>query len=224
MEAAPPAPLQPGKPLLRGWFHAGAAVASVLVTLALGLATREDLPRFLSVLVFGLSMVEMYTVSAIYHRGAWQGRRRVALRALDHANIFVLIAGTYTPICVNVFAGWLRVGILAAIWGLAVLGVASAVLSLRFPRWLQTGLYIGMGWVSLVGLPELLRLWPWQPIALLFAGGALYTLGAVVYGLKRPNPVPRVLGFHEVFHLFVIAGSAAFAIAIWVWVLPFPRV
>ena len=148
----------------------------------------------------------------------------MALRALDHANIFVLIAGTYTPICVNVFSGWPRIGILIVIWGLAILGVAGAVLSLRFPRWAVSGLYVGMGWVALLGLPEMLRLWPWQPIALLVAGGALYTIGAVVYALRRPNPLPRVLGFHEVFHLFVIAGSAAFTVITWLWVLPFPRV
>ena len=218
-----PASAHRAKPLLRGWFHAVAAVLAVCLTVALGFATYEDPPRFLSLLVFGLSTVVLYTVSAVYHIGSWHGRRRVVLRALDHANIFVLIAGTYTPFCVNVLTGWLRVGILAAIWGLALVGGVGAVFTLRFPRWATAGLYIGMGWVALVSLPELLRLWPWQPIAVLFAGGALYTVGAVVYGLRRPDPLPRVFGFHEIFHLFVIAGTAAFALAIWLWVVPHPR-
>ncbi len=212
------------KPLLRGWFHAFAALGAVVATFFLLQRTRDDGPRFISLLIFGMSMIELYTVSAIYHTGSWQGWQRTALRVLDHANIFVLIAGTYTPICVNVLAGSLRVVVLALVWTLAALGVASAALTVRFPRWFSTALYLGMGWVVLIPLPDLVRLLPWQPMVVLLAGGILYTIGAVVYGLRRPDPLPRILGFHEIFHLFVIAGSVAFIIAIWVWVVPFPRV
>jgi hemolysin III len=219
-----PAADQVVKPLLRGWLHAGAAVVSVVVTALLLWRTRDDLTRFFSMLVFGLSMVELYSVSATYHIGRWVGRRRQILRALDHANIFVLIAGTYTPICVNVLDGPLRVAVLGVVWALAVVGISTTVLAFRLPRWVYTGLYVLMGWVAIVPFPTLTRLLPWPAWALLVAGGVLYTIGAVVYARRWPNPSPRVFGFHEVFHSFVIAGSASFAVMIWIWVVPFPRV
>lgn len=208
---------------MRGWFHIFAALGSVAATVGLLLRTLDDPLRLLSLLVFGLSTIELYTVSAIYHVGWWKGRRRTVLRALDHANIFVLIAGTYTPICVNVLSGWLRIALLALIWLLALVGVAGAVFTLRLPRWLSTGLYIVMGWVALIPAPVLIRLLPWEAIGLLVGGGVLYTVGALFYALKRPNPFPRVFGYHEIFHLFVIAGGTAFVVMIWGWVVPFPR-
>lgn len=218
-----PSTVHQGKPLMRGWFHIFAALGSVAATVGLLLRTLDDPLRLLSLLVFGLSTIELYTVSAIYHVGWWKGRRRTVLRALDHANIFVLIAGTYTPICVNVLSGWLRIALLALIWLLALVGVAGAVFTLRLPRWVSTGLYIVMGWVALISAPVLIRLLPWEAIGLLVGGGVLYTIGALFYALKRPNPFPRVFGYHEIFHLFVIAGGTAFVVMIWGWVVPFPR-
>lgn len=211
------------KPRLRGWSHAVAALAAVAVTIGLLLQTHDDLVRFASLLIFGLTMIVLYAVSAIYHIGTWQGRHHAVLRAVDHANIFLLIAGTYTPIIVNVLSGTLRLVVLAIIWALAVAGAVGTVLMLRLPRWLTTSLYVGMGWISLITLPAMLQLLPGQALAFLLAGGVFYSIGAVVYALKRPNPLPRIFGFHEIFHLFTIAGGAAFVIAIWVWVVPFPR-
>ena len=219
---SPPTLLQP-KPLLRGWFHAFAAVGAVVATAGLLTQTVHDLIKFLSMLVFGLSMIELYTVSAIYHVASLWGRRRTVLRAIDHANIFVLIAGTYTPIAVNVLSGWMRTMILVVVWALALIGVTGAVFTLRLPRWVSTGLYVVMGWVSLIAAPSLVALLPWQALALLLGGGILYTVGAVTYAARRPDPFPRVFGYHEIFHLFVVAGSAAFLAVIWHWVVPFPR-
>jgi len=169
-------------------------------------------------------MIELYTVSALYHIGAWNPRWRRILRALDHANIFVLIAGTYTPLCVNVLTSWLRVALLAAVWALAVAGITLTLLAPGLPRWVGTALYIGMGWVAVLALPAFVAVLPWIAVAVLLLGGALYTVGGIVYARRRPDPFPHVLGFHEVFHLLVIAGGAAFALMIWLWVLPFPRV
>ncbi|GAC1386372.1 MAG: hypothetical protein NVS4B8_14260 [Herpetosiphon sp.] len=213
----------PSKPLLRGWLHAGATVGAVIVTVVFVVGTRGDWVRALSLLVFGLSMIELYGVSALYHIGRWDAERTRLLRALDHANIFVLIAGTYTPICVNVLAGRFRVTMLTLIWTLAVLGVGAAVLTLRLPRWVGTSLYLGMGWLGLATLPRLAQLLPWQALLLLGMGGLCYTVGAVIYALKRPNPLPRFFGFHEIFHLLTIGGGASFIGAIWLWVVPFPR-
>src|SRR5689334_7404790 len=213
----------PLKPLLRGWFHALAAVAAVAITAALCWQSRADLPRLLSLAVFGLSMIELYSVSAVYHIGRWPEATRRRLRALDHANIFVLIAGTYTPLCFNVLSGWLRPTLLITIWLLAAAGVALATFTLHAPRWLTAALYVGMGWVAVLALPAFLAALSWSAVLVLVLGGLLYTAGAVVYASRRPNPFPRVLGFHEVFHLFVIAGGLAFTLAIWIWALPFPR-
>ena len=211
------------KPLMRGWLHAVAAIGAIAVMVGLLVNTAHDLPRFFSVLVFGLSMILLYVVSSVYHIGSWTGRRFRVLRALDHANIFVLIAGTYTPICVNVLPRGLGMTVLVVIWSLAAVGVGASVLTLHLPRWIIAALYMGMGWVGVVVMPSLLRSLPAPASLLLLAGGMLYTVGAVVYALQRPNPLPRVFGFHEIFHLFVIAGSAAFAFMIWGWVVPFTR-
>ena len=212
------------KPLMRGWFHAVAAIASVGLTIALCWRTRDDPPRAISMAIFGLSMIELYTVSALYHMGRWKLSVRKVWRALDHANIFVLIAGTYTPLVFNVLDGWLRPTLLIVIWLCAVVGVALATLTLRAPRWLTATLYVAMGWVSVFALPAFVQALSWPPELVLLLGGVLYTIGALIYARRWPNPFPRIFGFHEVFHLFVIAGSIAFAVMIWIWVAPFPRV
>lgn len=208
------------RPLLRGWSHALGAVVSLGFTVALVVASATDVPRMIALLVFGLSMVQLYTVSAIYHIGHWRPKAYRVLRSLDHSNISVLIAGTYTPICAVALDGWGRVVMLAAVWAIAVAGVLLSVLKLNLPRWVGTLLYIGTGWLSLIMLPALLSAFSWAAVGLMALGGVLYTIGGVIYALKRPNPFPRVFGFHEIFHLFVIAGSVAFAVVVWVWTVP----
>lgn len=211
------------KPLLRGWSHAVAAVASVILTILLCWLSRADIPRMISILIFGLSMIELYTVSALYHIINWSVAKRSILRALDHANIFVLIAGTYTPLCFNILTGWVRLTLLIGIWLLAALGVGLSISPLKLPRWVTVALYIGMGWVVVLALPAFLAVLPWIAVAILLLGGMLYTIGALIYARKQPDPFPRVWGYHEIFHLFVILGSVAFAACVWIWALPFPR-
>ncbi|GCF10665.1 PAQR family membrane homeostasis protein TrhA [Dictyobacter arantiisoli] len=214
------------KPLLRGWFHAVAAVAAVILTIVLCWYSRADVPRFLSLLVFGLSMIEMYTVSAIYHIVHWEPQQRRIWRSLDHANIFVLIAGTYTPLCFNILSGWVRIVLLITIWLLALAGVIFALFpyALRLPKWFSASLYILMGWIVILALPAFLQVLPWSFIFTLLSGGILYTIGAVVYATRWPNPFPKFFGYHEIFHLFVIAGSISFVASVWIWALHFPRV
>jgi hemolysin III len=175
-------------------------------------------------LIFGLSMIFLYAVSAIYNIGNWGGPVGRVLRSIDHANIFLLIAGTYTPICFNMLHGWVRPTLLITVWLLAAGGIVLAIFTTRVPRAARTGLYIAMGWVGLLALPALGSVLAWEAIGVLFIGGLLYTVGAIIYGRKKPNPFPRFFGFHEIFHLFVIAGSLAFTLAIWLWAVPYPRI
>ncbi|WP_161982268.1 PAQR family membrane homeostasis protein TrhA [Dictyobacter alpinus] len=214
------------KPLLRGWFHAAAALASVILTLVLCWYSRADLPRFISLFIFGLSMIEMYTVSAIYHIVHWEPAKRRVWRALDHANIFVLIAGTYTPLCFNILSGWVRITLLTTIWLLALAGIVFALFpyALRVPKWFSASIYILMGWIAVLAMPAFLAVLPWSFVFTMIAGGLLYTIGAIAYATRWPNPFPRVFGYHEIFHIFVIAGSVAFASCVWIWALTFPRV
>ena len=156
------------KPLMRGWSHALAAVASIVLTVILCVLSRHDIPRMISMLIFGLSMIELYTLSAVYHIVTWNPAKRRVLRAIDHANIFVLIAGTYTPLCFNILTGWLRVTILIVIWTLALVGIVTSIFTLKLPRWATAALYVGMGWVVVLAIPAFLAVLPWISVAILF--------------------------------------------------------
>ncbi len=211
------------KPLLRGYLHAAAAVAAVVCTIILALESAHDRPKEVSLLVYGASSVLLFGWSALYHLGNWTPTVRKALRRIDHANIFVLIAGTYTPIAFNLLSGVGRAALLIIIWSLAALGMAAAAPALRIPRQVMVGLYIAMGWVALGFLPQIASAVGVGALALLGIGGALYTLGALAYASHRPNPWPRVFGYHEVFHLATIAAAAAFLAFIVQQVLPYTR-
>ncbi len=217
-------PVAPPKPLLRGWSHALAAAGAVCLTIALCWQSRADAPRLLSMAIYGLSLCELYTVSAVYHIGPWGHVWKRRLHKLDHANIFIFIAGTYTPLCFNVLSGWLRLTLLIVIWLVACAGVGVTFSRRPIPRSVGAALYIGMGWVAVFALPAFLSLLPWQATGLLLLGGLLYTIGGVVYARRWPNAWPRVFGYHEVFHLFTIAAGAIFTVVIWAYALPFPRI
>jgi len=224
MDTSSAAALLLPKPLLRGWFHAGAGVASVIITIIFCAITAHDPPKLVSLLIFGLTMVELYTVSAVYHIGRWSEQPRKVLRSIDHANIFLLIAGTYTPLCFNLLHGWFRVALLVGIWSLAAIGLGLAVYTTHLPRWLSPLLYVLMGWTALLAMPAFAAATSWALILLLLTGGILYSVGALIYGRRWPNPSPRIFGFHEIFHIFVIAGSIVFVIVMFIWVIPFMRV
>jgi len=148
---------------------------------------------------------------------------RQRLRSLDHAGIFVLIAGICTPYLMHVLGGWERAAVLIATWLQACLGVIFIGHTLRLPRWASTGLYFTMGWPAFVILSKLLGALPVVPLALILLTVALQGVGAVVYALQRPNPWPRVLGFHEIFHGLVVAAVAMNTLVVWIWIVPYPR-
>jgi hemolysin III len=208
------------RPRLRGWSHAIACGVAILSTIALCVRGSDEIATLFSLAVYGASTILLYGASATYHLGAWHGSRRAVLRSIDHASIYVLIAGTFTPFCVTLLSGSERVMVLALIWGMAVVGVGASIFTPSLPRGFSVGLYLGMGWMGLIPAPTLIGLLPTSALALLVGGGLLYSVGALVYARRWPNPFPSTFGFHEIFHLLVIAGNTAFLTVIWIWVAP----
>lgn len=211
------------RPLLRGYLHAGAAVVAALGGTYLVVLSSGDRPRQLSMLVYGAGLTLLFAVSAVYHLHTWAPVRGAILRRIDHANIFVLIAATYTPLAFNMFSGWWRVGILGAVWGAALVGVGAAVAGVQLRRGARAGLYVGMGWIPLATLGQIWAALPWPAIGLLTTGGVLYSAGALLYARRWPDPWPRVFGYHEVFHLLTIVAAAAFYFVVLVYVMPAAR-
>jgi len=210
------------RPLLRGYLHAGAAVAAALGGTYLVAQSTGDRPRQLSMLVYGIGLTLLFAFSAGYHVHTWAPRQRAILRRIDHANIFVLIAATYTPLAFNLLSGWWRVGILSAAWGAALVGIGTAVAGVQLGRRGRAGLYVGLGWIALPSLGQMSAALPWTAIGFLITGGALYSVGAVLYARRRPDPWPRVFGYHEVFHLLTVGAAVAFYVVVLVYVLPAP--
>lgn len=215
---------QAAKPLLRGWSHTVAIAPALAGTVALIVLTRGDLGRQISVAIYGITLTLLFSVSALYHRGGWSPQWRALWRRLDHATIFMLIAGTYTPIVLNVLDGWPRVAMLLTIWLVAAAGAGLVASRLRLPRPLAVSLYLAAGWLALVITPVLYIRMGTGALVLLVVGGLLYSLGATAYALQRPRLWPRVFGYHEVFHLLVIAASAVYFTIITLTVVPTARV
>jgi len=204
-----PAPLPPagaGKPLLRGVSHQIAACFALAALVGLSLAAPTARAR-IAAIVYGASLLALFTVSALYHRPTWGPRARLLWRRLDHSAIFLLIAGTYTPFCL-LLGGRIGTALLTVVWTGAAAGMVQSIAWPTAPKPLAAVAYVALGWVVLPVVPVLhLELGPWS-LALLAAGGVTYSLGAVVYALRRPDPFPRVFGYHEVFHAMVIVAAA----------------
>lgn len=200
------------KPRLRGWLHLGMAplaLAGAIVLIVLAPTT----PGRLSAVVFGATAVMLFTTSAIYHRGTWSPRTQALLKRMDHANIFLIIAGTYTPFAVMALPPDQSRTLLIFVWTGALLGVGFRVLWVGAPRWLYVPVYIVLGWVAVFFLGSFAQYGGAAFVTLIAVGGGLYTLGAVVYGTKRPDPAPRWFGYHEIFHAFTIAAFVCHYIA-----------
>ena len=210
----------PSKPRLRGVLHQWACACSLPLGLVLVILAGTARAR-IAVSVYALSVIGLFGASALYHRINWRSvAARDWMRRLDHSMIFVLIAGSYTPFAMLVLHGPLAIVILVAVWVGAVLGVAFNLVWSDAPTWLRAALYVALGWVALAALPQLGRAIGAGGLLLLGLGGVLYTLGAVVYAAKRPDPVPAVFGYHEVFHTLVIAAAALQCAVIAFWIIP----
>lgn len=193
------------KPRLRGWIHAG-SFPLVLVASVVLVALAPDSRSRIACAIFGAASALLFGTSAVYHRGNWSPRTNVLLKRFDHSNIFLIIAGSYTPLTLLLLPeGKARV-LLLLVWGAALGGILFRVFWVGAPRWLYTPIYIALGWAAVFYLPDFARTGGPTVLTLIIVGGILYTLGALVYGIKRPNPSPRWFGFHEVFHAFTVAA------------------
>jgi hemolysin III len=202
----------PPKPKLRGWLHAVSAPLALVAGIVLTVLSHG--PARWAVAIYTVTAVLLFGVSGLYHRGHWTGRGVAILRRLDHANIFLIIAGSYTPFAVVLMPGGQGRVLLWLVWSGALAGVAFRVIWVGAPRWLYTPVYVALGWVSVFYLPTILHAGGVAVLVLTAAGGLLYTAGGVIYGLKRPNISPRWFGFHELFHSFVLGGFITQYIAI----------
>jgi hemolysin III len=198
---------------VNGFTHLGGAIAASIGGVALLINGWTGVDRIVSVLIYITSLIAMFSASAVYHLAQVKPRALEILRKVDHSAIFLLIAGSYTPFCVTAFTGFWRWGFLSIIWGIAVIGIIVKIFYVRAPRWLNAGMYVLMGWLSILAAGQMLAL-PLGILTWLIIGGVIYTLGAVVYATKIFNFFPGKFGFHEVWHLFVIGGALSHFIAI----------
>ncbi len=199
---------------VNGLTHLGGAIAALFGLIPLLVIGGSGAARIISILVYGLSLIALFSASAIYHLTKAEPAVLQTLRKLDHSAIFLLIAGTYTPFCMIAFTGFFRWGLLAIIWSIAVVGITVKIFYVTAPRWLNAGIYIAMGWLCVIAAGQMSTVLPLGSMVWLIVGGVVYTLGAVIYATKALNIVPGKLGFHEVWHIFVLLGALAHYISV----------
>jgi hemolysin III len=215
--------LKPGgvKPRLRGVSHQWAFFVSLITGAALVLAAPSGRATAAAA-IYAVSVAGLFGASALYHRINWSTvEARRWMRRLDHSMIFLLIAGTYTPFAVLALHGSLSTAILVVVWAAAAAGIVLKLVWIDAPKWLIALIYIAIGWVALAAFPQLLTRLGVTATAMVAAGGALYTLGAIVYARQRPDPAPTVFGYHEIFHALVVAAAAAHFAVVAFYALPY---
>jgi len=196
---------------LTHWIGAILALAGLIALLVVGWGTPA---KVVSLIIYGASLIFLFSASATYHMVRAKDKVLEIFRKIDHSAIYFLIAGTYTPFCINAFTGFWKWGMLTIIWSLALIGIGIKVFIIRVPRWLNAGIYIAMGWLVIGASGQLLAALPVWVLTWLLIGGIVYTLGAVVYITQMFNFVPGVFGFHEVWHIFVLLAAAAHFVAV----------
>lgn len=202
---------------MRGWLHAYAffiAIVAGIVLCSLA-ATRPGWAPLASSTIYSATVCGLFGTSALYHRRVWSPRGYQIMRRMDHSMIFVFIAGTYTPLCVLLLPRDSATTLLALVWGGALAGVVLKMLWPHAPRWLSAPLYLALGWVAVVALPDILHNGGVAALVLLIVGGVIYSVGAIFYALRRPNPWPTVFGHHEFFHACTLVAAICHHIAIY---------
>lgn len=190
------------------YSHLIGALLGVAALILLVFRSGGDPWRVVSFSIYGASLILLYAASSLYHWVESAPPQANWLRRIDHTAIFLLIAGTYTPVCLVSLRGKWGWSLFGVVWGLAIAGAIVKLFFGELPRWVSTILYLGMGWLAVVAIEPMVKTFPAAGMLWLIAGGMAYTLGAITYGLRRPDPFPNVFGFHEIFHVMVLAGSA----------------
>ncbi|MGI8668085.1 MAG: PAQR family membrane homeostasis protein TrhA [Jatrophihabitans sp.] len=204
-------------PRLRGWLHTYAAAVSVVAgacLVAVAAALRGDRAA-LATTIYAVTVTLLFTTSALYHRRGWGPTGHRLMKRLDHSMIFVFIAGTYTPFAVLTLPRTSSIAVLVVVWTGALFGVVLKTTWPNAPRLIGVPLYIALGWIAVFLLPQLLHSFGVAALVLIATGGVLYTLGALAYGFRRPNPYPATFGFHEVFHLCTLVAATCHYVAVW---------
>jgi hemolysin III len=205
-------------PRLRGVTHAYAFWCALVAAVTLIALTPGGVPR-VAAAVYGAGLCALFGGSGLYHRWRWHPRWRPILRRIDHSTIYVFIAACYTPVALLILDGAIKWVVLGVVWVGAALGVVFSIAWINAPRALCSATYVLLGWVALLCVPQLNEALPLAPLILIAAGGLLYTVGAVIFALGRPNPWPRTFGFHEIFHVFVILAAVAHFVAMAGWIV-----
>lgn len=187
----------------------------VLATAVLVYSAWGSAAKIAAALVYGASSVLLFSASSLYHIMKKSENERSIWRTVDHMSIYILIAGTYTPICLLALGGILGISILCIQWGLALAGFVSELFWKKRPRWISTVLYLVMGWVAIGAIVPLTKIMSFYLLSLLFGAGIIYSIGAVIYALKKPDPFPGVFGFHEIFHFLVLLANGTFCLMIY---------
>jgi hemolysin III len=206
-------------PLLRGYLHlVGAIVAPFALLLLLFIA---DSPRgIVGGAIFGASLIILYSTSATYHLLPLGRRLRGLVRRLDHSNIYVFIAGAYTPFALKLLSNAWGIPVLSVVWGLAGVGIIITLAAPAAPRWIRVGLYLVLGWIGIVAISELVTALPGEAFAMLVLSGILFSIGGAIYATRRPDPFPSVFGYHEMFHSLQVAATAMIYSVVAIYVLP----
>jgi hemolysin III len=208
---------------VRGFLHGTAALLSIGALTTLVARTSWDAPRMISMIVFGTSAFALYTTSSLYHSVPWRSLWKQRMQRLDHSMIFLLIAGTYTPIAYNVLDGTMRWSTLGIVWGVAIGGIVQKVFFPQIRNWLSITLSMVMGWMAVIPLPRLVDRLGLRAVALLLLGGLFYSIGMVLLVTRRPRVWPGVFSYHEVFHVFVVSGTLVHFLFIARYVAPIAR-
>ncbi len=203
-----------------GLTHLAAAITAALGLIVLLILSRGDPGKELTLLIYGISLILMFSASATYHLVRTTPKNELWLRKLDHSAIYLLIAGTYTPVCLTFFTGFYRWGLLAIVWGFALVGITIKLFVIHAPRWLNAGVYLIMGWLAVFAIQQIITTMPVGAMIWLIAGGFFFTLGAIIYITRKMDFVPGVFGFHEVWHIFVILGCLCHFIMVAGYIAP----
>lgn len=205
---------------ISGLTHFCGAIGAAFGLALLLILGHDSLTKAVSLTIYGLSLILMFSASSAYHMVPGSPKIVAVLRKVDHSAIYILIAGSYTPMCLNFFHGFWEWGLMAIVWGMAIAGVITKLFIINAPRWVSAGVYLIMGWMSVLAIPEMVSSMPINALFGLLLGGMFFSLGAVVYVTKKPDFYPGFFGFHEIWHIFVILGCACHFAVIAIYIAP----